>query len=112
MKASLKMIATGLLGCAALLAGSSAYADNDIEACKAGYKVLLMTPGECRGYLRELRAAQARADHMAVLDLQEWHTELLIERSQACPCRQESDAMRNARVIGPSQSQLAYSGKY
>lgn len=105
-----RIIATALLGGTALLVGGHAHADDDLEACRAGYKVLLMTQGECRGFLRELRAAQARADVAAVLDLQEWHTELLIERSQACPCRPEHAAMR--RVGGsPNGQQLAYSSK-
>ena len=65
--------------------------------------VLQMTPGECRGYLRELKAAQARADHMAVLDLQEWHTELLIERSRACSCQLKPATMRSP----PDQHQPA-----
>lgn len=104
MKANPRKITTGLLGCAALFAVSNVAAADDLDICKAGYKVLLMTPGECRGYLRELRTAQAKSDHMAVLDLQEWHTELLIERSQACPCRPTSASMRSN-----SQSQSAYS---
>jgi|GEM_PF-6876178 len=111
MKASQRMIATALLSGSALFAGSNVYAATDLDACKAGYKVMLMTPGECQGYLRELRAAQARADQMAVLDLLEWHTELLIERSQACPCRPEPAIMQSLRKNGPS-TQVAYSAKY
>ena len=112
MKANKRMFAIGLLGCIALFTGSNVYAEDDLEICRGGYKELLMTPGECRGYLNELRAAQSRADHMAVLDLQEWHTELLIERSQACPCQTEPAVMRSVRMMGPSQTQLAYSGKH
>ena len=112
MKTRQRLFATGLLGCIALFAGSNVYAEDDLEICRGGYSELLMTPGECRGYLNELRAAQSRADHMAVLDLQEWHTELLIERSQACPCQTEPAVMRSVRLLSPSQTQVAYSGKH
>lgn len=111
MNASQRLMAAGVLGGAALFAGNGAHAEDDLDVCRAGYKVLLMTPGECRGYLRELRAAQARADHVAALDLQEWHTELLIERSQACPCRPEPAAMLSARPSAAHPTQLAYSSK-
>jgi hypothetical protein len=111
MKISQRMIASALIGSSVLFAGGNVYAATDLEDCKAGYKVMLMTPGECRSFLKELRSAQARADHMAVLDLQEWHTELLIERSQACPCRPEPAIMQGILKNGQS-THVAYSGKY
>lgn len=86
------------------MAGAQA-AGSGKAICQGDYPMLLMTAKECRGYLRELRTAQAKSDHMAALDLQEWHTELLIERSQACPCRPTSASMR---MISNSQSQSAY----
>ena len=48
--------------------------------------MMLMTPSECKNYLKQLQEVRTRADSLAELDLQEWHTALLIERSQACPC--------------------------
>lgn len=111
MTASQRMITTGVFGCVALFTGSLASADDDLDVCRAGYKSLLMTPGECQGYLKELRAAQSRADHMAVLDLQEWHASLLIERSQACPCWTKPAAMRSARVLGANPQRSAHSGR-
>ena len=63
------------------------------------------------GLLKDIRTAQARADQMAVLDLQEWHTELLIERSQACPCRPEPAIMQILSKNG-SGTKVAYAGKY
>jgi hypothetical protein len=111
MTISLRMIASALAGSTVLLAGGNVYAATDLEECKAGYKMMLMTPGECRGFIRELRSAQARGDDLAVLDLQEWHTELLIERSQSCPCRAEPAIMQSIRKNGPS-AHVAYSGKY
>jgi hypothetical protein len=110
MKVS-QMIANTLIGGVALFAGHNVYAVTDLEVCKGGYQVMLMTPGECRGYVNQLRAAQARADHMAALDLQEWHTELLIERSQACPCRPVPAIMK---ILGKNGSgaRVASSGKY
>lgn len=94
MKAGKRSITAILLGGIAMFASFGARADTDLDVCQAGYKVLLMTQGECRSYLRELRAAQDKADHAAVLDLQEWHATLLIERSQACPCQLKPVAMR------------------
>ena len=111
MKTSQQMIASGLLGCAALLAVGHVYAEDDLDLCRGGYKMLLMTPGECKGYLREIRAAQAREDFAAVLDLQGWHTELLIERSQACPCRSKPAAMHSVRMTNGGQ-QFAFSSWY
>jgi hypothetical protein len=112
MKAYQRMIATALLGYAALVAGGNVYAGDDLEICQGGYKELLMTPGECRSYLIKLKAAQARADHLAILDLQEWHTELLIERSQACPCQTEPAVMHRVSTMGNSRPQYAYLSKH
>jgi len=112
MKAYQRMIAAGLLGCAALVAGGNVHAGDDLEICQGGYKALLMTPGECRGYLNKLRAAQAKGDHLAVLDLQEWHTELLIERSQACPCETGPAVMHRVGMMGNSRPQYAYSTQH
>lgn len=112
MKASQKKFAAAVLGCTVLFAGGSAYAGDDLDTCRAGYSTLLMTPGECRAYLQELRAAQARSDQLAVLDLQEWHTELLIERSQTCPCLLKPAELTHLRTKTASPSRLALSGKH
>ena len=85
MKPIHRIIAIGALGCAALTAGSSALAQ-DMETCRGGYRMMLMTPSECKAYLNQLQEARARADRLAELDLQEWHTSLLIQRAEACPC--------------------------
>jgi hypothetical protein len=79
------MIAIGVLGCSALTAGSSALAQ-DMDACRGGYQMMLMTPSECKTYLNQLQEVRARSDSMAELELQEWHTALLIQRAEACPC--------------------------
>jgi hypothetical protein len=80
-----RIVAVGALGCASLTAGTGALAE-DTEACRGGYGVVLMTPSECKTYLNQLQEVRTRSDSMAELELQEWHTELLIQRSQACPC--------------------------
>lgn len=95
MKTNSIAIKHGLLGCVAMFAMGNVAASDDLDTCRAGYKTLLMTQGECRMYLKQLRTAQAKSDHMAVLDLQEWHTQLLIERSQACPCQNRPANMRS-----------------
>ena len=109
------VIKHGLLGCIAMFAVGNVSANDDLNTCKAGYKTLLMTQGECKLYLKQLRAAQAKSDHLAVLDLQEWHTQLLIERSQACPCQNRPANMRslsNMRMTSNSLQQSAYTTQY
>jgi hypothetical protein len=85
MKSIHRTIAIGALACMALTAGTHALAQ-DMDACRGGYSMLLMTPAECQSYLSQLKAVRARSDRMAELELQEWHTELLIQRAEACPC--------------------------
>lgn len=107
MNAGRRTFLMGLLGCLSLFSAQAARADSDTEICQGGYRVLLMTPGECRAYLYDLHAAQARAEHETALDLQEWHTALLFERSQSCPCHSGADAGRPGR----GAAQVASSGK-
>jgi hypothetical protein len=85
MTAIQRIIAISALACASLTAGSGALAE-DLESCRGGYGMMLMTPSECKIYLKQLQEVRTRADSLAELELQEWHTALLIERSQACPC--------------------------
>jgi hypothetical protein len=85
MKPIQRLIAISALACASLTTGSGALAA-DLESCRGGYGMMLMTPSECKTYLDHLQEVRARADRLAELELQEWHTALLIERSQACPC--------------------------
>lgn len=92
MKPIHRVVTTGILGCVALIAGSSALAE-DGEACRGGYPILLMTPAECQTYLKQLDEARAGTDRLAELDLLEWHTALLIQRAQTCPCQQGKPAV-------------------
>jgi hypothetical protein len=85
MKPIQRLISISVLACASLTAGTGALAA-DLESCRGGYGMMLMTPSECKTYLDHLQEVRARADRLAELELQEWHTALLIERSQACPC--------------------------
>jgi hypothetical protein len=87
MKPVHRVVTTGILGCVVLIAGSSALAE-DGDACRGGYPILLMTPAECQTYLKQLGEVRARSDHLAELELREWHTALLIQRAEACPCQQ------------------------
>ncbi len=87
MKQMSRSIALSVLGCAGLFSGASAQAD-DVEACRGGYSIMLMTPAECRTYLKQLKDVHARADKTAELELREWHTQLLIQRAETCPCLQ------------------------
>jgi hypothetical protein len=86
MKSIQRIIAIVALGGAALSAGTPALA-LDTEECRGGYRIMLMTETECTSYLQQLKDVRARSDRLAELDLQEWHTALLIQRAEACPCR-------------------------
>jgi hypothetical protein len=101
MKSIHKIIAIGVLGCAALTAGTSALAqDQTVEVCQGGYRVMLMTPTECQSYLKRLKEVRARSDRLAELDLREWHTSLLIERAEACPCKKGKHIVLSQRPTG------------
>lgn len=104
-----RLAATVMLMAGAISTAEAQASTSDLALCQSTYTMLLMTPLECRTYLKQLKTAQARADHMAVLDLQEWHTELLIERSQACPCQTDpANLVRVRRVEG----KLTFSAKH
>jgi hypothetical protein len=109
MKPIHRIIALGALACASLTAGTAALAE-DMETCRGGYGMMLMTPSECKTYLNQLQEVRARADSMAELELQEWHTELLIQRSQACPCMKGKyiALVQHAPVIQPSRASPSY----
>ncbi|MBI1284759.1 MAG: hypothetical protein GC183_10535 [Thiobacillus sp.] len=85
MKPIHRIILLGALAGASVTASAGALAE-DLETCRGGYGMMLMTPSECKIYLKRLQEVRTRADSLAELELQEWHTALLIERSQACPC--------------------------
>lgn len=106
MNTNLKNAALALLGCMVWMMGSGARADEAGHAlCQGGYSEMLMTPGECQYYLENLSAAERRADKVAVLNLNEWHTALLIERSQLCPCQASAAPMRRLDAIKVSALQ-------
>ena len=104
MKPIQRIIAIGVLGCAALTTGTSALAQ-DTDVCRGGYPMLLMTPAECQAYLKQVGEVRARSDRMAELDLREWHTSLLIERAEACPCRKGIQIVLSQRPTGIVQNQ-------
>jgi hypothetical protein len=97
MKPIHRAVTTGILGCVALIAGSSALAE-DGDACRGGYPILLMTPAECQTYLKQLGEVRASADRLAELELLEWHTALLIQRAEACPCQQGKPVVLSQRA--------------
>ena len=87
-----------LAACAALMAASPARAQ-DFEACRGGYSVMLMTRTECTTYLKQLKDAQVRADKVAELELREWHTQLLIDRAETCPCQHGQNKTLAIRTV-------------
>jgi hypothetical protein len=108
MKKISRIVALGMLGCLATLGASSALAQ-DSDDCRGGYRMMLMTPAECQAYLQQLKDVRARSDRLAELELQEWHTSLLIERAEACPCRAGEHVVLYQRVSGaqrPRKSQF------
>ncbi len=76
----------GVAGFLSLLGSVVAHAADDRETCRGGYSMMLMTSSECSIYLGKLKDAHARSDKMALLELREWHTALLIQRAETCPC--------------------------
>jgi hypothetical protein len=86
LKTLTQSVAMAVLGCAALALSAPALAD-DTDECRGGYRMLLMTPAECGAFLKQLEAVRASGDALGELELREWHTALLIERAEACPCR-------------------------
>ncbi|MEQ1593064.1 MAG: hypothetical protein ABL892_11850 [Thiobacillaceae bacterium] len=87
-----------LAACTALMAPSPAQAQ-DVEACRGGYSVMLMTRTECTTYLKQLKDAQIRADKTAELELREWHTQLLIDRAETCPCQHDQNKTLAIRTV-------------
>ncbi len=86
MRSTRRFVVLAALATASLGASGSVRADS-LEACRGGYAQLLMTAAECRGYLAQLAALRARGDRLGELELREWHTALLIQRAEACPCQ-------------------------
>jgi len=108
MKKIRQIVALGMLGCLATTVASSALAKEPDE-CRGGYRMMLMTPAECQAYLQQLQEVRARSDRLAELELKEWHTSLLIERSEACPCRAGEHFVLYQRVSGaqrPRKNQI------
>lgn len=97
MKKIRRMVALGMFGCLAATVASSALAQGP-DDCRGGYRMMLMTPAECQAYLQQLKEVRARSDRLAELELQEWHTSLLIERAEACPCRAGEHVVLYQRV--------------
>jgi len=111
MKNIRRIVALGMLGCLAATGASSALAQ-DADDCRGGYRMMLMTPAECQTYLQQLKEVRARSDRLAELELREWHTSLLIERAEACPCRAGEHVVLYQRVSGaqrPRKSQFYWS---
>lgn len=99
MKKIRRIVVLGTLGCLAALGASSVLAQ-DPDDCRGGYRMMLMTPAECQAYLQQLKEVRTRSDRLAELELQEWHTSLLIERAEACPCRAAEHFVLYQRVSG------------
>jgi len=99
----MKQLMAGLVFLAALTSAPGLLAAGPDEAlCKGGYPVLLMTPQECRQYVRRVKSLEARGQTEAVHALQRQHAELLHERAAVCPCmedqQQSSPALQIARA--------------
>ena len=61
-------------------------ATGDDALCRGGYAFTLMTPAECRSYVRQVKTLRARGERQALDELRRQHAELLRERAAACPC--------------------------
>lgn len=111
MNTSLKNAVIISVACLLGLVGGGARADETRALCQGGYNVMLMTPGECQYYLDKLDVAEKRADRVALQTLQEWHTELLIERAQYCPCQTSAAPMRRLDTLNVSALQSSRSAR-
>jgi hypothetical protein len=58
----------------------------DEALCRGGYAFTLMTPAECRSYVREVKTLRAKGETRALDELTRQHEALLRERAAACPC--------------------------
>ena len=75
------MFLTGLMSTAEALA-----TEPDQALCRGPYPIMLMTDGECRLYLDEVKALRSKGQFQKLAILQQRHTEQLNERAVACPC--------------------------
>jgi hypothetical protein len=99
MKPVHRIIAIVTLGCAALSAQASGQTE-DTATCRGGYRMQLMSPAECQNYLKQLKEVRTRSDRMAELELQEWHTTLLIQRAESCLCQEGTPVVLSQRRTG------------
>lgn len=97
-------VCVGLASLAGALATAPAQASDDIDSCRGGYSILLMTPAECKSFLKQLKDVRARGDKSAELELREWHTQLLIQRAETCPCLQG----QQPRLLGEQTASHQY----
>lgn len=98
MKTTHQHLGILLAACAISMSASPAQAQ-DVEACRGGYSVMLMTRTECTTYLKQLKDAQIRADKIAELELRDWHTQLLIDRAETCPCQHDQNKTLAIRTV-------------
>lgn len=75
----------GLAALLVLTAAAQAMAA-DRELCKAGYAVMLMTEGECQGYLDKRKSFHKTGDLAGIQQLDAQVQNELMERALACPC--------------------------
>jgi len=99
----MKQLMAGLIFLVALTGAPGLLAAGPDEAlCKGSYPVLLMTPQECRQYVRRVKSLDARGQTEALHALQRQHAELLHERAAVCPCMegqpQPGPALQMARA--------------
>lgn len=79
------MFLTGLLSTAEVLA-----TEPDKSLCRGPYPIMLMTDGECRLYLDEVKVLRSKGQLRKLAILQQQHTEQLNERAVACPCMEST----------------------
>jgi hypothetical protein len=79
------MFLTGLFSTAEVLA-----TEPDKSLCRGPYPIMLMTDGECRLYLDEVKVLRSKGQLRKLAILQQQHTEQLNERAVACPCMEST----------------------
>ena len=72
----------------------------DMDQCRGGFNTSLVTETECKAYLNEHRELELRNDREGLRNLEASFAIMLEERSEACPCvDQTARALAHSRRV-------------
>lgn len=95
---------TAVTGAILLLASGGAFAagtadSGETRVCQGPYPVLLMTAGECRAYVRQMRFLETQGQAAKLAEWKRQHDRLLEERARACPCASDPRSQDPVLVV-------------